>query len=318
LQSGPGNGVRGHESEGMGRRRPPLLAVAVLLASGAAATASAWGQDGAAVTTSTEAASTSAEAVPAAAPGGTVAPGNPQVSAVGCLSRCIGPATGIVRSRVRITGSELGNTVLVSFPGADGKRAKDRSPVVKPSGAVLAKVPAEATSGPIRVADSFGQFNDSAASFGVGTKAQLRAARLGFLFPVRGPHSFGGADARFGAPRDGHTHQGQDLVAACGTILAVVHSGVVKASGFQAAAGNYVVIDGADVKQDYVYMHLQGLSPLALGQAVTTGQKVGKVGTTGHSTGCHLHFELWVGAGWYTGGGPIDPLPLLQYWDSYS
>jgi len=299
--------------------RPPLLAVAMLLASGTAATSSAWGQDSAAVSSSTETASTSAEAAPAAAPGGgTVAPGNPQVSAVGCLSRCIGPATGIVRSRVRITGSELGNTVLVSFPGAGGKRAKDRSPVVKPSGAVLAKVPAEAASGPIRVADSFGQFNDSAASFGVGTKAQLRAARLGFLFPVRGPHSFGGPEARFGAPRDGHTHQGQDVLAACGTILAAVHSGVVKADGFQAAAGNYVVIDGADVKHDYAYMHLQAPSPLAIGQAVTTGQKVGKVGTTGRSTGCHLHFELWVGAGWYTGGSPIDPLPLLQYWDSYS
>jgi murein DD-endopeptidase MepM/ murein hydrolase activator NlpD len=259
------------------------------------------------------------QAVSAAAPGGgTAAPGNPAISTVGCLSRCIDPATGIVRSRVRITGSDLGNTVLVSFPGTKGKRAKDRSPVVKPSGAVLAKVPAKSASGPVRVADSFGQFSDSAASFGVGTKAQLRAARLGFIFPVRGPHDFGGADARFGAPRDGHLHQGQDVAAACGTILAVVHTGVVKANGFQAAAGNYVVIDGADVDQDYAYMHLQGPSPHAVGKAVRTGQKVGKVGTTGHSTGCHLHFELWIGAGWFTGGSPIDPLPLLQYWDSYS
>jgi murein DD-endopeptidase MepM/ murein hydrolase activator NlpD len=287
-----------------------LGAAALLLAAGALGAASARAQETVTVA--------SPEAVAGAPPGGTVAPGNPQISAVGCLSRCIGPATGIVRSRVRVTGSELGNTVLVSFPGADGKRAKDRSPVVKPSGAVLAKVPAEATTGPIRVADSFGQFLDSATTFGVGTRAQLRAARLGFIFPVRGPHSFGGADARFGAPRDGHLHQGQDVAAACGTILAVVHGGIVKASGFQAAAGNYVVIDGANVKQDYAYMHLQGPSPLAIGQVVTTGQKVGKVGTTGHSTGCHLHFELWVGAGWYTGGAPIDPLPLLQYWDSYS
>ncbi len=238
---------------------------------------------------------------------------------MGCLTRCIGPASGVVRSRVKITGSDLGNTVLVSFPGRRGKRAKDRSPVVKPSGAVLAKVPAKALSGPVRVADSFGQFNDSATAFIVGTKAQLRAARLGFIFPVRGPHNFGGPEARFGAPRDGHLHQGQDVIAACGTILAVVHGGVVKAAGFQiGGAGNYVVIDGADVEQDYAYMHLLNPSPLVFGQAVSTGEKVGKVGATGHTTGCHLHFELWVGPGWYTGGGPIDPLPLLQYWDSYS
>jgi Peptidase family M23 len=295
----------------MGRTRSLLPAVGVLVAASTAA-GPAWGQETATVRTS-------AEAAPAVAPGGgTAAPGNPQISALGCLSRCIGPTTGIVRSRVRITGSELGNTVLVSFPGAGGRRAKDRSPVVKPSGAVLAKVPLEATSGPVRVADSFGQFKDSPIGFGVGTKAQLRAARLGFIFPVRGPHTFGGPEARFGALRDGHLHQGQDVIAACGTILAVVHAGVVKANGFQAAAGNYVVIDGADVKQDYAYMHLLAPSPLAVGQAVRTGQKVGKVGTTGHSTGCHLHFELWIGAGWYTGGAPIDPLPLLQYWDGYS
>lgn len=263
---------------------------------------------------------TGADAAPGAVRGGgTAAPGNPRIGAVGCLMRCIGPTSGVVRSRVKITGSDLGNTVLVSFPGRRGKRAKDRSPVVKPSGAVLAKVPAKARSGPVRVADPFGQFSDSATVFVVGTKAQLRAARLGFIFPVRGPHNFGGPEARFGAPRDGHLHQGQDVIAACGTILAVVHTGVVKADGSQAGgAGNYVVIDGADVEQDYAYMHLLNPSPLAVGQLVSTGQKVGKVGSTGHSTGCHLHFELWVGAGWYTGGAPIDPLPLLQHWDSYS
>jgi murein DD-endopeptidase MepM/ murein hydrolase activator NlpD len=259
------------------------------------------------------------DAAPAASPGATLAPGNPRIGALQCLSRCLGPITGIIHSRVRITGSELDNVVLVSFPGVGGKRVRDRSPVLKPSGALLAKVPEGATSGPIRIADSFGQFQDSTVTFGVGTKAQLRAARQGYIFPVRGPHSFGGAESRFGAPRDGHVHQGQDVSAACGTILAVVHSGIVKASAYQATgAGHYVVIDGADVKQDYVYMHLKGPSPLALGQAVTTGQKVGKVGNTGNSFGCHLHFEIWVGRGWFTGGSPVDPLPLLQYWDSFS
>jgi murein DD-endopeptidase MepM/ murein hydrolase activator NlpD len=315
----------------MGRRtplprtspRPALLAVAVLVAA-ASTGGTASGQETAATSTTTVATpatpgSTAAAAAAPGAGGGTAAPGNPRISGVGCLSRCIGPASGVVRSRVKITGSDLGNTVLVSFPGRRGKRARDRSPVVKPSGAVLAKVPRKATSGPVRVADSFGQFNDSGTIFIVGTKAQLRAARLGFHFPVRGLHSFGGPESRFGAPRGDHVHQGQDVSAACGTVLAAVHSGVVKATGFQASgAGHYVVIDGADVEQDYVYFHLLNPAPLAIGQTVSTGQRVGKVGSTGSSTGCHLHFELWVGPGWFTGGWPIDPLPLLQYWDSYS
>jgi Peptidase family M23 len=296
------------------------LAIAALLPVLAIATGTASAGDGSGEpeVAGAEFAPSGPQAVSAGAPGGTAAPGDPRIGAVGCLSRCIGPTAGIVRSRVRITGSDLGDTVMVSFPGRRGKRARDRSPVVKPSGAVLAKVPRKARSGLVRVADSFGQFNDSATVFIVGTKAQLRAARQGYMFPVRGPHTFGGPEARFGAPRTGHTHQGHDIFAACGTILAVAHSGVVKAAGFQAAAGNYVIIDGADVEQDYGYMHLLNPTPLAVGQAVITGQKVGKIGVTGNSTGCHLHFEIWAGAGWYTGGAPIDPLPSLLYWDGFS
>ena len=45
-----------------------------------------------------------------------------------------------------------------------------------------------------------------------------------------------------------------------------------------------------------------------------TGQRIAEVGTTGSSSGPHLHFEIWTGGGWYTGGHPIDPLPLLQAW----
>ena len=45
----------------------------------------------------------------------------------------------------------------------------------------------------------------------------LSFAFYGYAFPVLGPHDFGGAEGRFGAPRSGHTHQGQDVMAACGT-----------------------------------------------------------------------------------------------------
>ena len=53
---------------------------------------------------------------------------------------------------------------------------------------------------------------------------------------------------------------------------------------------------------------------MRVGDTVTVGQLVGKVGSTGNSTGAHLHFEIWVGGGWYTGGHPTDPLPLLKSW----
>jgi murein DD-endopeptidase MepM/ murein hydrolase activator NlpD len=136
------------------------------------------------------------------------------------------------------------------------------------------------------------------------------------IFPVRGDHNYGGAASRFGAPRSGHTHQGQDVAAACGTPLVAAQGGTVVARAYDDAGGNYVVIKGKGSKKDYVYMHLKGPGPLTDGGLVKTGQRIGKVGETGDATGCHLHFEMHEGNGW--GGQLINPTPLLKYWDSYS
>ena len=252
--------------------------------------------------------------------GGTVAPGDPQISSVQCVTRCIAPAKGTVKSKVRLVGTDLAQTRIVSFSRADGKRAKARRPIVKPSGAVVVDASRSAPS-PARSASPTASARSATPppSSRSAPRAELRQAQLSFRFPVRGPHSYGGADSRFGAARDGHIHQGQDVSAACGTQLIAPHGGVVKAKAFQAGgAGNYLVIDGEGIKQDYVFMHLAAPAPVTVGQALVTGQKIGKVGTTGSSSGCHLHFEIWVGKGWYSGGTPIDPLATLQYWDSYS
>jgi murein DD-endopeptidase MepM/ murein hydrolase activator NlpD len=134
------------------------------------------------------------------------------------------------------------------------------------------------------------------------------------VFPVRGPHGFGSSGARFGAGRAGHVHQGQDVIAACGTPLVAAQAGIVRASTYQSAAGNYLVVHAAT--QDEVYMHLPVPSPLKEGAVVAQGQTIGSVGETGNAQGCHLHFELWSAPGWYEGGKPFDPLPQLQAWDA--
>ena len=138
-------------------------------------------------------------------------------------------------------------------------------------------------------------------------------------FPVPGPHTFGGADARFGAPRSGHIHQGQDVAASCGQKLLVVETGQVTVNAYQASgAGYYVVLHGGITGIDSVYMHLQRPSWAPVGTTVYAGQQIGRVGDTGDASGCHLHFERWSAPGWYAGGAPFDPLPELLYWDSYS
>ena len=135
------------------------------------------------------------------------------------------------------------------------------------------------------------------------------------MFPVAGFLDLGGDDARFGARRKGHRHQGQDIVAAEGTPVVAPHAGTVEFVRFQRnGAGWYIVLDGDDEDRDYVFMHLRrGSITVAAGQPVAAGQAIAQVGNTGSSSGAHLHFEVWVG-GWYDGGEPIDPLALLREW----
>jgi murein DD-endopeptidase MepM/ murein hydrolase activator NlpD len=137
------------------------------------------------------------------------------------------------------------------------------------------------------------------------------------IFPVRGGHDYGGPGNRFGAGRAGHSHQGQDVLASCGTKLVAAEGGTVKYAAYQSAAGYYIVVHGVD-GTDNAYMHLAQPSPFSEGDKVFTGQQIGVVGDTGDATACHLHFEIWTPPGWYQGGKPIDPLPALRSWDAFS
>jgi murein DD-endopeptidase MepM/ murein hydrolase activator NlpD len=136
------------------------------------------------------------------------------------------------------------------------------------------------------------------------------------VFPVQGPSSYGGPDARFGAPREGHSHQGQDIIAAKGTPVVAPRAGFIYWRAFQAeGAGFYLVLRGDD-DRDYVFMHLQsGSLVVQKGDGVIAGQRLGAVGETGHADGPHLHFEIWPD-GWYSSkrSKPIDPLPDLLAW----
>src|SRR4029079_3644294 len=74
-----------------------------------------------------------------------------------------------------------------------------------------------------------------------------------YVFPVAGPHSFGQG---FGAARAGHSHMGQDIMAACGTPLVAVRRSRVVYRKWQSLAGNYLVLKDKRSKQSYFYAHL--------------------------------------------------------------
>jgi murein DD-endopeptidase MepM/ murein hydrolase activator NlpD len=169
----------------------------------------------------------------------------------------------------------------------------------------------------VRIAgrDTAGRLLQPAAHLSRVQQIQVRA----HAFPLRGTFSYGGPGAGFGAQRDGHTHQGQDLLAAEGTPVVAVRSGTIDYVQYQAGgAGYYIVLNADGEDYDYAYMHLkEGSTLVKQGDHVSTGQQIAAVGHTGDAQGDHLHFEVWQGA-WYAGGQAIDPLPFLQLWQTWS
>lgn len=99
-------------------------------------------------------------------------------------------------------------------------------------------------------------------------------------------------------------HAGIDFAANCGTPVVAAADGVVYSTGYNDRSGNYVIVDHGvhrGVNLTTTYMHFQSAPVVASGQPVGQGQVVGHVGTTGSSTGCHLHFET------RENGSPVNP-----------
>jgi hypothetical protein len=149
---------------------------------------------------------------------------------------------------------------------------------------------------------------------GVPSPAQTVAS--GAVFPVAGAHSFGGPENRYGAPRSGHIHEGQDILAAEGTPDVAPLAGTITSTSYQSAGAGYYAVEHTLVGFDLVFDHCQAATlAVSAGQAVVPGQTLCLVGQTGDATTPHLHFEMWVG-GWYAPGGhTIDPLPYLEAWE---
>jgi murein DD-endopeptidase MepM/ murein hydrolase activator NlpD len=90
-------------------------------------------------------------------------------------------------------------------------------------------------------------------------------------------------------------HDGTDFGAACGTPIKAAASGVVSDRYYNAGYGNRLMIDHGKIKGDYVttgYNHASKYI-VSVGDRVSQGETIGYVGSTGYSTGCHLHLMVW-------------------------
>lgn len=107
-------------------------------------------------------------------------------------------------------------------------------------------------------------------------------------------------------------HKGIDLVNAKGTPIHAAAGGIVLRAGTATGYGNVVMVTHLIDQQVYttVYAHLDSIS-VSAGQTVMPGQTVGTLGSTGWSTGPHLHFELHKGE-WAVGQpNAVDPAPYI-------
>ncbi|AYF97679.1 M23 family metallopeptidase [Protaetiibacter intestinalis] len=101
-------------------------------------------------------------------------------------------------------------------------------------------------------------------------------------------------------------HTGVDLGAACNAPIYAAHAGTVVYAGWLGTWGNYIEIDHGD-GTDTGYAHIvSGGIGVSVGQTVGPGQLIAKVGTTGQSTGCHLHFITRIN------GKTTNPVPFMR------
>ncbi|MBB1242839.1 transglycosylase family protein [Streptomyces durbertensis] len=134
---------------------------------------------------------------------------------------------------------------------------------------------------------------------------QVSAPTTGFASPVAAAPST--PYRASGAMWSSGYHTGVDFSVPTGTPIKSVSNGTIVSAGWAGAYGNQVVIRHNDGRYSQ-YAHLSSLS-VSAGQSVAAGQQIGLAGSTGNSTGPHLHFEVRTGAGY---GTDIDPLAYLR------
>ncbi|HLP22669.1 MAG TPA: M23 family metallopeptidase, partial [Microbacteriaceae bacterium] len=155
--------------------------------------------------------------------------------------------------------------------------------------------------------------NETAAAYQRGVEEARRLAeeaRQGGALPAGWLSGQGWANPAYGRLSDGYGprevicssggcsgsfHYGQDIATGCDASIRTASDGRVVAAGYSGTYGNRIKIDhGGGIYSLYAHLRYGGIE-VNVGDYVSAGQEIGRSGTTGASTGCHLHFEIWNG-----------------------
>ncbi|MFG2539695.1 LysM peptidoglycan-binding domain-containing M23 family metallopeptidase [Streptomyces sp. NPDC048511] len=182
--------------------------------------------------------------------------------------------------------------------GAKASGSAEAAPSTSAPSAAKKAAPAEKTAAPAeKTAAPAAETADSGASESTGS---------GWAAPVENPNVTTQYRAS-GASWSSGYHTGADFQAASGTSVRSIGPGTVVSAGWSGSYGNEVVIQHEDGMYSQ-YAHLSSLE-VSAGQTVTGGQQIGLSGTTGNSTGPHLHFEVRTGPSY---GSDVDPIAYLR------
>lgn len=129
---------------------------------------------------------------------------------------------------------------------------------------------------------------------------RIAVSKVPYALPVNGTYRFTSGFGR----RWGRLHAGVDLAAPVGTNIVATADGVVVAAGRESGYGNVVRVRH-DFGFETVYAHLSKIR-VTVGQQVSRGVQIGDMGSTGRSTGSHLHYEVRVN------GAPQNPMTYLE------
>ena len=135
---------------------------------------------------------------------------------------------------------------------------------------------------------------------------RIAAESAPFAEPVNANVRFTSGFGQRRDPKTGRTrmHNGVDFAGPRGTTILATAEGVVTHAGWQGGYGNTVTIRHA-FGIETLYAHLHSIN-VRKGQRVSRGDRIGGMGTTGRSTGVHLHYEVRLG------GRPIDPMTYIR------
>lgn len=178
---------------------------------------------------------------------------------------------------------------------------------------VILRAQADVLNGKVKTVTAAYQKGVEARAAAARARASASAAGLpggyvgpqGWAVPATGPITDG-----FGyrvAPCAGCTsfHEGADIGAYYGSVIHAAHDGVIEYTGWYGGYGNFILMsNGNGIETAYGHIR-DGGTLVGIGQHVVAGEAIARVGSTGHSTGPHLHFEVRIG------GTPINPVSFM-------